>query len=63
MTTVCPALRTQSTVVAWCALEEKGRASATDDDEEGWANALESARRAADDASRREVDDMTRGDV
>lgn len=55
-------MRTQSTVVAWCALEEKGRASATDD-EEGWANALESARRAADDASRREVDDMTRGDV
>jgi len=34
-----------------------------DDDEEGWANALESARRAADDASRREVDDMTRGHV
>lgn len=56
-------MRTQSTVVAWCALEEKGRASATDDDEEGWANALESARRAVDDASRREVDDMTRGHV
>lgn len=56
-------MRTQSTVVAWCALEEKGRARATDDDEEGWANALESARRAADDASRREEDDMTRGHV
>ncbi len=57
-------MRTQSTVVAWCALEEKGRASATDDDEEeGWANALESARRAAVDRSRREVDDMKRGDV
>ena len=56
-------MRTQSTVVAWCALEEKGRASATHNDEEGLANALESARRAADDASRREVDDMTRGHV
>ena len=41
-------MRTQSTVVAWCALEEKGRARETDDAEEGWANALKSARRDAD---------------
>ena len=54
-------MRTQSTVVAWCALEESGRARTVDDDGDSWANALERARRVAADASRRNVDDMTRG--